>query len=677
MKKFLLIAAVLTLATIVFLAAEPASVNAETLDECIKKYQSMGVSYDIAKDKCYNLYPIKTPNTIIQSPGTIPTEDFQAPTTQQAIDSCIQKYVDVYKLSYEQAKEKCYGQPVNQTAPVEPKIIQPTPIPPDASDCIKDYMSRTGNTYEDAKEKCAPIVPVYSPPGPIKEMTPFESCAQKYLNSGYTPEEAKKICAQQQPTTTAEPQISPVESCIKKYMDVFNVSYEDAKTKCVGIVNVAQPTATAVQLIKENWNCAELEKRLAELTQKIQTSQGQVSAELMAEISKIKQGLLSCRTNAVQSTTANDPCVQIRKNTFDLETRLKQGVSNEEAAKIKGLVEANKQKLANCAGAQGQAQATPGIKNPCDEVPSLKSALESMLKKEVQLKDLIAQGQVDKTALDDLYRQIEFLKKRLEQMQFACQQGNKPVEESSCSRLAKLELLYSQNQDQSFTKEIIVLKERCRLQDLASEKPETLGDVQEAYKSKLKAVIEGTFGNEQAENLKQTENQKDKLIGEIARKSGELDLRGINIVDKVKIGKGEVALDNIQANPASVKINVNGKEITINPSKAELTEVDDDVSWVVKVDDDVTWLAKDGKLVGENSGKPINIMPSEIKDKVGAEPKSVEFKDEDAPKYEVKIGAKAKLFGFIPVTASRNFEVDAQTGTTRETASWWRFLVRY
>lgn len=588
MRKFLLLAAVLSFVTIVFLVAEPVRVKAEV------------------------------------------------------VDPCIQKYVDVYNLSYEQAKEKC----------VEPKLIQPTSVPPEASDCIKNYMSQTGNTYEDAKLKCANVTPYIQQVNPTQtQQSSIESCVQKYINSGYSPEDAKLKCAN---------------------VNVVNVVTQPS---------IVQPTATEVKIIKENWNCAELERRLVELTQKIQTSQGQTSDELMAEVSKIKQGLVSCQSNTVQSTAVNDPCVQIRKNTFDLETRLKQGVSGDEAAKIKGLIETNRQKLANCAGVksqvQGQAQATPGVKNPCDEIPNLKSALESMLKKEVQLKDLIAQGQMDKTALDGLYRQIEFIKKHLKQMQFACQQGNKPIEESPCNRLAKFELLYSQNQDQGLTKEIIVLKERCRLQDLASEKAETLGDVEEAYKSKLKAVVEGTFGNDQVDNLKQTENQKDKLIGEIARNSSELDLRGINIVDRVRISNGRIMLDNVRTNSASMKIDINNKEISINPSKAELTEVDDDISWVVKVDDDITWLTKDGKLIGENSGKPINVMPSEIKDKIGANPKSIELKDNEAPQYVVKVDAKAKLFGFIPMTASRNFEVDAQTGASQEIKPWWKFFVKY
>jgi len=40
--------------------------------------------------------------------------------------------------------------------------------------------------------------------------------------------------------------------------------------------------------------------------------------------------------------------------------------------------------------------------------------------------------------------------------------------------------------------------------------------------------------------------------------------------------------------------------------------------------------------------------------------------DAGTPKYAVSVEAKAKLLRFIPITTTRNFAVDAQTGQSQE-----------
>jgi len=660
-KKIFLVSAIITLAIIVSFAVNAPNAKAETLEECIKKYQAMGLSYDNAKLKCSNIQaPVNTQITPSSQTQPLPASVPQplAPTNQGVSDPCIQKYMDAYKLSYDEAKTKCYT-PQNQVSPTPP-------IQTSTDDCIKDYMSQTGNTYEDAKAKCAPPTPYVQPIAPsAAPQNSVDACVQKYLNSGSSSEEAKKNCSQQQPTATTasetSQQITPVESCIKKYMEVFKISYDDAKAKCV---NIPQPTATAIQVIEKRSNCADLENQLAQLTQKIQSAQGQEADKIMAEIKKIKQEFTSC-----QAPVSSDPCVQARKNIYNSEQQLQKGVSATETNKIKTTIEENNKQVANC----GQVQATPTIKNPCDEIPGLKTTYEAMLKKEVQMKDLISQGQMDKTSIDDLERQMEFMKKSLEQMQFACQQGNKTVEESPCGRLTKLQMLYSQNQDQNLVKEITALKEKCLTQNLSSEKTDSLVDVEQTYKTKIKAVIENTFGQDQVNNLKQTEDQKNKLVSEVINKAKELDATNISIIKKISIGGNKIFLDGIQGNPVPVKIDVNGKEININQSNGNVVINEKGI----KAEGNVKVEYQDGKLTGTNSGKPINVMPSEIKDKVGAQPSDIKIQDNEKPEYVVKVDAKVKLLGFIPISASKNYLVDAETGTSQETKPWWSFLVTY
>ena len=86
---------------------------------------------------------------------------------------------------------------------------------------------------------------------------------------------------------------------------------------------------------------------------------------------------------------------------------------------------------------------------------------------------------------------------------------------------------------------------------------------------------------------------------------------------------------------------------------------------------------QDGKLISANSGKQINVLPSEIKEKINLEPGSIVLADDGTPQYTVKVEVKAKLFRFIPITTSRNFAVDAQTGQSQESTPWWSFLVKY
>ena len=462
------------------------------------------------------------------------------------------------------------------------------------------------------------------------------------------------------------PQTTTVESCVKKYIEVIGISSDEARAKCV---NVPQTSTTTVQLIEKRSSCADLENELVRLSEKIRLAKTeQESANIAVEIRNIKEKITSsCQTTAAISV---NPCTEARRLIFEYEEQLQKGVSSAEQTKINKAIETQKTRLQNC----GVQEATPDVKNPCDEIPSLKNAYEAMLTKEIQVKELIQNGQLNKSALDDLYRQMEFMKKRIEQMQFACQQGNnKTVEESPCSRLTKLEMLYSQNQDQNVAKEIITLKERCLTQKLSSETAENLVDVEETYKTKIKEVIENTFGQNQINILKQTEDEKNKLISDVVAKAKELDATNISIIKKISIGDNKISLDGIEGNPIPVKIEVKGKKINVSQSNGKVVLSEERI----KAESNVKIEYQDGKLISANSGKQINILPSEIKEIINFEPGSIVLTDDGTPQYTINVETKAKLFRFIPITISRNFAVDAQTGQSQESVPWWSFLVKY
>lgn len=631
-----------------------------TIEECIKNYQSQNVSYDDAKIKCSSL----------QNTGTVQIQPYPYPAntsvpgadaTQNVVDPCILKYVNDFKLTYEQAKLKCYPARIQETPNQQ---IAPKPAVPVSDDCVKNYINQTGATADDARIKCASIMPSVQQASQAQiqiQQNAIEACVQKYVNSGYSPEAAEKECSNQ--ILPENRQITPAESCVKKYIDVFNISYDEAKTKCV---NVIQPTAVSVKAFAERRDCADLEKQLAEAVKKLNSVSNEPIDGIMAEVRKIKQELLQCQPPAIA-----DKCAEIRKNIYNFEQQLKDVKSEQETQKIKNSIENQRKNLENCA-----KQNTPGIKNPCDETPHIKTALEEMVKKEAQIRSLIEKGEIEKTALEDIRRQIEFMKKRMEQMQFACQQGNKPLEESPCAKLAKQELIYGQNQDSSLTKEIAGLKEICRTQGFSLEKVEGLAGVEEAYKAKLKAVVEGTFGQEQVDQLKKAGEEKNNLINGIVAGAKDLDMRGITIVGRIKINPRELTLDGFKINPIPLKIEIKSREININPSESGSGMVIQDEGSKAEITGEIEY--KDGELIGSNSGKPIEVFPSEIKDKIGGvQPSEIKIEDKEFPQYAVKVDAKAKLLGFIPISTSRNYVVNAQTGASQESSPWWKFLVKY
>jgi len=113
---------------------------------------------------------------------------------------------------------------------------------------------------------------------------------------------------------------------------------------------------------------------------------------------------------------------------------------------------------------------------------------------------------MSETDLASYMKEYNYLRERLEKMSFACQQG-KPLEESPCARLSRLEIIYKEMKDKlagitvdksspklmeslaSVGKDIESLKQRCRGEKLDSEKVDTLYDLEKAYRAKQKAIV--------------------------------------------------------------------------------------------------------------------------------------------------------------------------------------------
>ncbi len=356
-------------------------------------------------------------------------------------------------------------------------------------------------------------------------------------------------------------------------------------------------------------------------------------------------------------------------------------------------------------------EVTPAIKNPCDELKTLESVYNEMLKKEAYLEEMIAAGQAEKTILEDLSREIEFLKKKIGQMRFACQQG-KPIDEPPCLRLSKLETIYAQlsqkfltNRDSILKKEIdkiveeiIRLKKKCRGANIQAEKPESLLEIEKIYETKVKEVKE-EIGSEElapegapvaetapeialeitpelAAEIKKINEEKKKMIEDFIRGIEEIDLKKTRLIKEMKINKERVLLEDIPTPAMPVEVEIEGKPLRISPSLKGLTIEEAGV----KAEGNVELEYEQGNLVGAKSGKPIKILPSEaidkIKEKTKEKIKEINLKDEKTLKYIAKTEKRGKLFWVIPLDIPVNYEMDVETGDLKIKKPWWSFLVR-
>ncbi len=389
-------------------------------------------------------------------------------------------------------------------------------------------------------------------------------------------QEAKKLCESQ---GFVEPKPTPdIDSCAKKYMQVFGITYDEANKLCTA----GQTPADVTSVINR---CSELEKKLSVLTERLRTAQGQDSESIIKEIISLKTELGTCKAKAPRAA----------------------------------------------------GNATPGIKNPCDELPMLKDSLLQLEKKILYVREMDANttgyGYLDQAGMSgygylDILgysKEYDYLKERFEKMNFACQQG-KPLEESPCARLSRLELIYREVNDRlagtednrtaaelkdklaSVVKEIEALKQKCRGEKLDSEKVDTLYDIEKAYRAKQKAVVEGSLDKDMQGDLAKVEDEKKKLLEAFAQKTSELDARQSTIIRKLLIKDGNIILDDIKTKARKVKLDLKDKEIEIESQDNGSSITDGNTT----AQGDVPLEYSEGALISAKSGKEIKMMPGAL-----------------------------------------------------------------
>jgi hypothetical protein len=263
-------------------------------------------------------------------------------------------------------------------------------------------------------------------------------------------------------------------------------------------------------------------------------------------------------------------------------------------------------------------------------------------------------------SLPDLCEEVDRLEKVRETLISQVEEFKEKGEEAKALKiLEKIEHL---------EEELERIKEACERKEIDS-----LEDVEAIYLEKLQISIEKAENyDELIEELAQIEEEKRKMIEEFTRKIQELELKKARIIKKLKIKGGEVTLDDVKVTVPKIKIEVEDTDIELIPKKEEVELIEGNIT----VKGKAALEYSEGVLRAAGSGKPIKVLPSELKDIVKGEVSKVELVDEDVPKYIVKVKEKGKLLGMIPVTVAKESHVNAEEGKIiSEKKPWWSFLV--
>lgn len=142
---------------------------------------------------------------------------------------------------------------------------------------------------------------------------------------------------------------------------------------------------------------------------------------------------------------------------------------------------------------------------------------------------------------------------------------------------------------------------------------------------------------------------------------------------KIEISKEKLTVDGAKTDNKTIFVKIKDKEIKLAKTKSGISLKEPNMG-AIGAESDAPLIYEKGKLFGGNSKKEINVFPSDIKRKLsGIE--SIKIVDEDSPKYIVKTKTKKKLFGLIPLSASTNYQISAESWQIiNEERPFWHFF---
>ena len=192
------------------------------------------------------------------------------------------------------------------------------------------------------------------------------------------------------------------------------------------------------------------------------------------------------------------------------------------------------------------------------------------------------------------------------------------------------------------------------------------------YKTRLEKTISAKGGEKQIEELKALRDEIDGLIANLIKGRKELEVSELdNLVTEVKVSRGEIKADNIAVKTTEKKIlvNVGASPVSIEPTASQVLIRDKGLE--IKTDE----VAIKGNALSIG-GVEVKIPASEIVEKLGIAPKTIELKKENARAvYNMKVEEPRKLFGFIPFNVLKTVVADSANGNVlTERLPWYSFL---
>jgi hypothetical protein len=203
---------------------------------------------------------------------------------------------------------------------------------------------------------------------------------------------------------------------------------------------------------------------------------------------------------------------------------------------------------------------------------------------------------------------------------------------------------------------------------------ETGGEIGGYYKKKISEVIANNeTTDKKITTLKQIRNEIDKLIEELIRKKNKITTEEFkDVAEQIQVTPNTIQVDSVSFSTTekSVVANINNQNVTIAPSATSVSVE----SGGQTVQAPQITLKNEKMTMNDHQ---INVLPSEVRDRVAANIKSMELKEENnVAVYKVNTEEDRKIFWLIPVKVNKEITMDATNNgnVLNEEAPWWAVL---
>ncbi len=192
------------------------------------------------------------------------------------------------------------------------------------------------------------------------------------------------------------------------------------------------------------------------------------------------------------------------------------------------------------------------------------------------------------------------------------------------------------------------------------------------YKARIEKVVSVKGEEKQIEELKTLRDEIDGLISNLIKSRKELEVSELStLVKEVKVSRGEIKADDISVKTTEKKmlVSIGDRPVSVEPTESQVLIRDKGL----EVNVSEVMIKENVLSVG---GADVKMSASEVTEKLGLVPTTIELKKEDAKAvYNMIIKERRKLFGFIPFNSQKTIIADAGNGNTlSERLPWYNFL---